>query len=46
MKRNYQLMKDYLGYMGWNVEDILQVVNRPDDGLKKVEILRNEMGEM
>lgn len=46
MKRNYQLMKDYLGYMGWNVEDILQVINRPDEGLKKVEILRNEMGEM
>lgn len=43
MQRHYQLMKNYLGYMGWNAEEILQVVSRPDKGLKQVENLCEAM---
>ena len=46
MQKHYQLMKDYLGYMGWNAENILQVVSRPDDGLKRVEVLKKEVGNL
>ena len=44
MQRHYRLMKDYLEYMGWNSEEILQVVNRPDKGLENVENLCKEVG--
>ena len=43
MKKHYQLMKDYLSYMGWDVKDVLKVVECPDEGLDRLERLRKEV---
>lgn len=36
MQKHYQLMKDYLQYMGWNVEKMLLIIDAPDDNLQRV----------
>lgn len=36
MQRHYLLMKDYLQYMGWDVEKMLRIIDAPDETLQRV----------